>query len=84
MQIVVDKIKRVLPVKIEVKRLRVSVPPQWVGRIYGKIKSFKTVRERYLGDGTLEVTLEVPAGMVGDVIKMINDLTKGDARVEME
>lgn len=83
-QTVIDRIKRILPIKIEVRKLRILIPPQWVGRVYGRIKSFKMVRERYLGDGTLEVILEVPAGSVGDVIKTIGDLTKGEARVEME
>jgi len=84
MQAVIDKIKRILPLKIETRRLRVLVPPQWVGRVYGKIKSFKMIRERYLSDGTLEALIEVPAGSVGDVIKAIGDITKGEARVEME
>ncbi len=77
---VVSAIRREIPLRIESRKLEIVIPPQYVGKAYGLVKKFKTLREEYLGDGALRVVLEVPAGMVDEVLERFNDATRGDVR----
>ncbi len=82
-QAVVEKIKRVIPIKIETRKIEAVIPPQYVGKAYGKLKSFKIIREKYLNDGSLQVVVEVPAGLTDEFLKALNDLTKGDVKTRL-
>ena len=79
-QAVVDKIKRIIPLKIETRKLEVVIPPQYIGKAYKKVKAFNVVREKYLNDGSWQVVVEVPAGLTDQFLKALNDVTKGEVR----
>ena len=82
-QAVVDKIKRIIPIRLETRKIEATIPPQYVGKVYGKVASFKIVRERYLNDGSWVVVIEIPAGITDEVLKTLNDLTKGNVKTRL-
>ncbi len=82
-QTVVDKIKRIIPIKLETRKIEAIIPAQYVGKAYGKVASFKIVRERYLNDGSWDVVIEIPAGITDEVLKTLNDITKGDVKTRL-
>jgi len=82
-QAVVDRIRRILPIRLETRKIEVIVPAKYVGRVYGKMRAFKIIRERYLNDGSLVVVIEIPAGTTDEVLRALNDLTKGEVKTRM-
>jgi len=56
---VMRNIQKLLPIKIEVKRIAVKVQPAHTGRVYGILKEY-LIKEEWLADGSLSVVLEVP------------------------
>jgi len=73
---IVDQLARVLPVKIEVKKVRLVVPAIHTGKAYGIVKEFM-IKEDWKNNGDLEVMVEVPAGLVMDFYDRINGATHG-------
>ena len=73
---IIDQLARVLPVKIEVKKVRLVVPALHTGKAYGIVKEFM-VKEDWKDNGDLEVVVEVPAGLVMDFYDRINGATHG-------
>ncbi len=80
---VVDKIKRVLPLKIETRKIEAVIPPTYIGKAYSKVKAFNVIREKYLNDGSWYVLVEIPAGLTDEFLKMLNDVTKGDVKTRL-
>ena len=76
---IVESIKTLLPIKFQRIIVQIIIPPQFSGKLYSVLK--RTVGkfdERWLNDGSLQVTLDIPAGAQGDVFKKIGDITKGN------
>ncbi|MEW5997012.1 MAG: ribosome assembly factor SBDS [Candidatus Micrarchaeota archaeon] len=67
----------VIPIKFEKISVAVKVPPAHAHRCYGTLKSYGIKREQWLGDGSLIVMIEIPAGMQGEVFDKLNKLTAG-------
>ncbi len=78
---IIDQLARVLPVKIEVKKVRLVVPAVHTGKAYGIVKEFM-VSEDWKNNGDLEVVVEVPAGLVMDFYDRINSATSGSVMSE--
>lgn len=76
---VVESIKTLLPIKFQRIIVEIVIPPQFSGKLYSVLK--RTVGkfdERWLNDGSLQVTLDIPAGAQEDIFKKIGDITKGN------
>ena len=67
--------------KIEVKKLKVTIPAQHTGKAYGIINDFKE-SEEWLGNGDLVAVLNVPAGLEMDFYDKLNNVTHGAALTE--
>jgi len=76
MKLLVDKLKTVIPIKIEVKRIKLIIPAQYTGQTYGLIQDFKE-SENWLSNGDLEVVINIPAGMQLDFYDKLNNVTHG-------
>lgn len=79
-QAVVDAVRRVLPLRMETKKVEITVPPQYSSKAYPLVKRYKVVRERWNDDGSLTVVLDVPAGMLEEVLREFAGLTHGDVQ----
>ncbi len=79
-QAVVDAIRKIIPIRMETKKVQITIPAQYTGRAYGHIKSYKVLRENWGSDGSLTVVVEVPAGLVEDLLHEIASITHGDVQ----
>jgi len=77
----VQKLKTVLPIKIETKRIRLIIPAQYTGQIYGQIQEYKE-SEEWLSNGNLQAVLNIPAGLVMDFYDKINSIAHGAIQSE--
>ncbi len=73
---IIDQLSKVLPIKIEMKKVKLLVPAVHTGKAYGVIKEFM-VSEEWQSNGDLEATVEVPAGLVFDFYDKINGVSHG-------
>ena len=77
----IDKIKTILPIKIELKRIKLIIPARFTGQVYGIIKDFKE-SEEWLPNGDLQVIVNVPAGIQIDFYDKVNGVTHGAVQSE--
>lgn len=77
----VEKMKTVIPIKIEVKRIKLIVPARFTGQAYGLFKDYKE-NEEWLSNGDLEVIINIPAGLQIDFYDKINAIAHGAVRSE--
>ncbi len=80
-QDILEKISSIIPIKIETKKVKVHVPALQTGKIYGFIQQYKE-KETWLDDGSLEVIVKVPAGLIMDFYDKLNSMTHGSAITE--
>ena len=78
---ILDQLSKVLPVKIEMKKVKLIVPAIHTGKAYGIVKEFM-IKEDWKNNGDLEVVVEVPAGLIMDFYDKINSATQGSVMSE--
>jgi len=81
MQDLVHKLKEKIPIKIETKRIKLTVPAQFTGQVYGLVQGYKE-SEEWLGNGDLQVILNIPAGLAIDFFDKVNSVTHGAVQSE--
>jgi len=77
----VHKLKEIIPIKIETKRIKLTIPAQFTGQVYGLIKDYKE-KEEWLSNGDLEVIINIPSGMQIDSYDKLNNATHGAVQSE--
>lgn len=77
----VDKLKNVLPIKIETKKIKLIIPAQYTGGVYGIIKPYQE-SEEWLSNGSLSAVINIPAGMQIDFYEKLNHITHGAVQSE--
>lgn len=75
---IIEKIRVVLPIKIKTKKLKVRVPAEYTGRVYGLITEYKE-SENWLSNGELEAVINVPVGLQEGFYDKLNSITHGSA-----
>ena len=81
---IIESLKSILPIKLEVIIAKLHVPAKYVGQAYSRIEKYGTVKESsWKDDGSLEAIVEVPGGQFVNFSKELNDLTKGNYKVEI-
>ncbi len=73
---VLEKIKTVIPIKIETKKIRLRIPARFSGQIYGLLKDYKE-SEEWMPNGDLQVVMNIPSGMQLDFYDKLNGITHG-------
>jgi ribosome maturation protein SDO1 len=73
---ILSHISLILPIKIETKRIKILIPAIHTGRAYGIISPYKE-KEDWLNDGSLEVVVNIPAGIIIDFYDKLNSVTHG-------
>jgi ribosome maturation protein SDO1 len=74
---VLRKIEPVIPISLERVEIAIKVPVQNAGKISSMIRNFAQVKgEEWKGDGWYAL-IEIPAGMQGEILSKLNDLTQG-------
>lgn len=78
---IIDQLRRVLPLKVEVKRVKLTIPAQHTGKAYGIVKEY-IEKEEWKGNGDLDVIVAVPSGLIFDFYDELNDVTHGSVLSE--
>ena len=78
---IIEQLQKVLPIKIEMKKIRITVPAQFTGRAYGVIHEF-VEQEDWLSNGDLMVVVTMPVGLLMDFYDKLNAITHGSALTE--
>ncbi|MFH1584270.1 MAG: ribosome assembly factor SBDS [Actinomycetota bacterium] len=77
-QDILNKIRVILPIKYEIREINVKIPAQYGGNSFHILKQYgKILNEKWENNGSLSVTLEVPAGMQSQLFDELNNLTHG-------
>jgi ribosome maturation protein SDO1 len=77
----IHKLKEIIPIKIETKRIKLRIPARFTGQVYGVLKDYKE-SEEWLANGDLEVIVNVPAGIQIDFYDKLNSVTHGAVQSE--
>lgn len=75
---ILEELSKVIPIKVQKKKIKVIIPSSHTGRAYGVIAPYKE-EENWLSNGDLEVVLSIPAGIVMDFYDKLNSMTHGSA-----
>ncbi|MBU2496934.1 MAG: ribosome assembly factor SBDS [Nanoarchaeota archaeon] len=78
---IVEQLQKILPIKIEFKKLVVKVPAAYTGKAYSILHEYLR-KEEWLSDGSLVVVVELPAGLQMDFFNKLNSLTQGSAETK--
>lgn len=78
---IIDELSKVLPIKVEIKKVKLLIPAQHTARAYGIINEYKE-SEDWKSNGDLEVVVAVPAGLIMDFYDKINSSTHGSVLSE--
>lgn len=78
---IIEQIQRIIPIKIDTKKLKITIPAQYTGKAYGVVSEFKK-GEEWLSNGDLVITIEIPAGIILDFYDKLNSVTRGSSLVE--
>ncbi len=80
---IVKKINMIMPIKFTTVKIEVIVPPEYANRSYGTLKKYGLKSEQWLSNGSLQASLEFPAGMQNEFFDRINSATQGKAIVKV-
>jgi ribosome maturation protein SDO1 len=84
MKIVLEMLRPILPISTDQVRVSVKIPPEYIGKAYGAVRSFGTLeREEWQSDGSWIGVVKLPAGMQTDFYDRINTLTKGSVETRI-
>ena len=78
---IVAQLSKVIPIKLETKKIKVTIPAMHTGRAYGAIAQYKE-SENWMNDGSLEAIIKIPSGMIMDFYDKLNSMTHGSALTE--
>lgn len=75
---IISEVSKIIPIKLETKKVKISIPAIHTGKAYGIVNQYKE-NEKWLDDGSLEVIVNVPAGIIIDFYDRLNSITHGSA-----
>jgi len=80
----IKKLRPILPIKFEIKRIAIKIPGEFAAKSYQVLNSFGTkLKEEWLSDGSLATVLEIPGGLENDFYDKINSLTHGNVETKV-
>ncbi len=83
-QDIAKQLTKILPIKFETRKLRITIPAAYAAKTFQSLKTHGTLlNEQWNNDGSLQATLELPAGLQEDLENQLNKLTKGEAQIEI-
>jgi ribosome maturation protein SDO1 len=80
---IVKKINIIMPIKFATAKFEVTIPAEYANRSYGTLKKYGLKAEQWLSNGSLQASLEFPAGMQTEFFDRINNATQGKAVIKV-
>ena len=78
---ITESLKTILPLKIETKKIAITVPAIYTGKVYSIVNQYKE-KEDWQSDGSLKVTINIPVGLQMEFYDKLNAITHGAALSE--
>ncbi len=78
---ILEAVSKVIPIKLDMKRVKITIPAMHTGKAYGVISQYRE-SEKWLNNGDLEVIVKVPSGIIMDFYDKLNGVTHGSALTE--
>jgi len=78
---ILDQLSKVLPIRMETKKIKLRIPAMHCGKAYGTVKEY-IKKEEWLSNGDLDCLVEVPSGLVMDFYDKLNAHTHGSVLSE--
>jgi ribosome maturation protein SDO1 len=79
---IISKLRPIIPISIQKKKLQVVIPANYAGKAYQPVKDSATIlKDEWGNDGSWTVTVEIPAGLYPDFIQKMNGLTSGEVTI---
>lgn len=83
-QEVLVKLRPLLPIRLDVVRVRIRLPAQHYPRVIGELKGLgRLIEEQWAGDGSWSGLLEIPAGVQTELYEKLNARTRGAAETAL-
>jgi ribosome maturation protein SDO1 len=80
----IKAIKSLLPIKMQRVVIQLTIPPQFAGKVYSSVKRLvNEFEEKWLGDGSLQIIANIPAGMQVELLKLVGDATHGNFKSDI-
>jgi len=73
---IMDHLRKVLPLNMEMKKVRLLVPAIHTGKAYGIVKEYM-ISEDWKSNGDLEAVIEMPTALTFDFYDRLNGATHG-------
>ncbi|MGB6500996.1 MAG: ribosome assembly factor SBDS [Thermoplasmata archaeon] len=84
MQEVLTKLRPLLPIRLDVVRVKIRLPAQHYPRVIGEVKSIgRLISEEWQGDGSWTGIVEIPAGVQTELYEKLSARTKGAAETAL-
>ncbi|MBU0535863.1 MAG: ribosome assembly factor SBDS [Nanoarchaeota archaeon] len=81
---IVKKLRPIMPIRFEKKRIHIKFPAEYAGKAYGILSGFaKPEKEEWKNDGSFECIVEIPAGMEPDLYDKLNNTTRGNVETKV-
>jgi len=78
---IIGQISPIIPIKIEMKKIKINIPAIHTGKAYSIVNDFKE-SEEWLSNGDLRIIVNIPSGLVMDFYDKLNGVTHGSALTE--
>jgi ribosome maturation protein SDO1 len=81
---VVKALQPIIPIRMEVQQIAVKIPSDFAPKAYGIVeRQGHIAKDEWQKDGSWIAIVEVPAGLRGDLIDALNNLTRGRAEIKI-
>lgn len=77
-KIIVNAIRKIIPISMEKVKFAVKIPPQYSAKCSGLLHRFEVKKEQWLNDGSLAAEFELAIGLKQDLLSQLNSITHGD------
>ena len=83
-QEVLAKLRPLLPIRLDVVKVRIRLPAQHYPRVIGDLKGMgRLLEEQWMGDGSWSGVIEIPAGVQTELYEKLNARTRGAAETAL-
>ena len=82
---IIESLRVILPISLEKVKLRITIPARYSGSVYSALKGkYKFISEKWNNDGSVEIKIQIPAGLKIDFFNLANGLTSGEVIINEE
>ncbi len=78
---IIEELSKIIPIKLEMKKIKIVIPAIYTGKSYGVVNQYKE-SEDWRNNGDLEIIIKVPSGLIMEFYDKLNSITHGSAVTE--